>query len=91
MKAAIMTSLPVVRCDEHDCGWKEEIQSLNGIGLWLHKECPKCGKGEIISDEDFAAVSLVLGLLEMEIRPEDAVDNPKMVELDTAIFREKEK
>jgi len=42
-----------VQCDESGCGWIQNI-AWNKVVDWHKKTCPKCGKGEIVNDDDFA-------------------------------------
>ena len=43
-----------VQCDEGGCGWVQTTP-WDEVQNWHKKACPKCGKGEIVNDEDLAA------------------------------------
>ena len=46
-----------VCCDVPGCGWKKRIAFLR-IPRYHHVACPKCGKGEIVSDMDMVIFEL---------------------------------
>ncbi len=51
-----------LQCDEKDCDWVQETPWVE-IKNWHKKSCPKCGKGEIVSDEDLAVWNQVNAIL----------------------------
>ncbi len=48
-----------VKCDEDGCGWRKD-----GVDIkeWLKVPCPKCGKGEIITEEEMRLLEVFRGL-----------------------------
>ena len=61
MKAEAKNS--VIKCDESGCEWELSCE-FDSIPQWHKKTCPKCRKGEIISDADlmvwYAAKSMLI-------------------------------
>jgi hypothetical protein len=49
-----------VKCDEAGCDWIQDC-SQESIPDWHRKPCPKCGKGEIINDEELAFFIVLSG------------------------------
>ena len=45
------TTQSSVHCDEPGCGWSRRVR-FEAIPTWHRKPCPKCGKGEVVSDGD---------------------------------------
>jgi len=76
-----------VQCDESDCDWTQETP-FSEAPNWHKKACPKCSKGEIVSDEDLAAwhgLNALL-LLDEKIDPEGKL--PRVdVKIDTSGLR----
>jgi hypothetical protein len=58
-----------VVCDEPGCGWSEKCDFAD-VPKWHKKPCPKCGKGEIVSDEDM----VVFGLAEAAVKITNYID-----------------
>lgn len=46
-----------VHCDESGCGWTEKCDFAD-VPKWHKKPCPKCGRGEIVSDADMIVYRL---------------------------------
>ena len=46
-----------VHCDEAGCGWSEPVEFAD-VPKWHKKPCPKCGRGEIVSDADMIVYRL---------------------------------
>lgn len=53
-----------VKCDEPGCGWSE-MTDLDTILNYVKAPCPKCGKGEIINDEELAVIAVMAGLVRL--------------------------
>lgn len=73
-----------VKCDEIGCGWIQDCEpSL--VPTWHHKPCPKCGKGEIISDRDMIIYTINTAVLQIS----DIIDPERkdrvMVHVDSAM------
>jgi hypothetical protein len=47
-----------VRC--YNCSWEQEIE-FDTIPEWHNKPCPKCGKSEIVSDDELHIFTLLKG------------------------------
>ncbi len=55
----------MVQCDEKECGWSEIVDRRN-IQAWHKKECPECGRGEILTDVDMEYFYLVIALTDAQ-------------------------
>ena len=50
-RATQSTVVSSVYCDEPGCGWSRRVKFAD-IPAWHRKPCPKCGRGEVVSDGD---------------------------------------
>jgi len=60
-----------VHCDEAGCRWSEPVEFAD-VPNWHKKPCPKCGRGEIVSDADMIVFRLAEAVLTVsnDIDPE---------------------
>lgn len=54
----------VIQCDVAPCNWSQPCE-FSDIPKWHRQPCPKCGKGEIVSDADLAVYCLVQAAVEV--------------------------
>lgn len=79
-----------VRCDEPGCNWQIEC-TREEISSWHKKPCPKCGKGEIVSDMDLVIFRLAISLEAVSKEIAEPGAKTVRVKLDTALLRDLEK
>jgi len=49
-----------VVCDEAGCGWELELEREQ-IREWHGVPCPKCRKGDIVTDKEMALLDFLIG------------------------------
>lgn len=62
MKAAEIQN-PTVKCDS--CDWRQEVASVDAIRDWHNKNCPECGEGPIVNDDELAVLNSTVGLIDL--------------------------
>ena len=76
-----------VRCDEAGCGWSQK-EPWAYIPQWHRKPCPRCGKGQIVSDADLWHHRMISAWADFANKDIPAQTGPVVeLELDTAPLR----
>jgi hypothetical protein len=79
---------PRLKCD--NCDWTQQTESCKEAATWLNKQCPACGKCEIVSMADLMVLAQIQGLEDFGLAGEsDSVLDGESVryEIDTAVLR----
>lgn len=72
-----------VKCDQTGCGWIQDCEPAL-VPTWHRKPCPKCGKGEIISDRDMVIFAVNTALLQISDIVDPEGKDRVMVQVDSA-------
>ncbi len=76
-----------IHCDEPGCGWSHAMDFAD-IPSWHKKPCPKCGKGEIISDADLVTYRMMAAIVAVSNEIDPDGKRPRVdVHVDTAVLR----
>jgi hypothetical protein len=86
MKAAAENAS--LHCDVAPCDWSQPCE-FDDIPKWHKKPCPKCGKGEIVSDADVIVCRMVQAAIAAtnDIDPEGKLPRATM-RVNTAMLRD---
>lgn len=76
-----------VQCDESGCGWIQDCK-FSDIPKWYQKVCPKCGKGQVISDNDMLVYRLVETALNLSNNSDPQGTLPRVsIHINTRLLR----
>lgn len=79
-----------VKCDEPGCGWVQSLPTNEAIREWHRKPCPKCGKGEIVTDAELVLFDGLMAAQETALRLHPELADGPMVSVSSEFLRKME-
>lgn len=64
MEQAIQMNIGGIKCDTHDCDYRDDSIKVEDYADWLNKPCPKCG-GNLLTQEDYDNVQTMMNLVNL--------------------------